>query len=103
MLMMVCFRNGLASLVVGAAVGLVGCSDGATVIDAREPAGEEAAQGPAYIVSTRVFSPDADARTSYFYVVDSLDASTVIDSSLGLEMPGSARLFANEETGWIAI
>jgi len=108
---MVCSRIGLASLVVGAAVGLVGCSDGATVIDARGQAGPEGPEGesggeeagPAYIVSTRVFSPDVEDATSYFYVVDSLDASTLIDPSLGLEMPGSARLFANEETGWIAI
>lgn len=105
---MVCSKNGLASLVVGAAVGLVGCSDGATVIDARGQAGPEGgggaeAAGPAYVVSTRVFSPEVEGATSYFYVVDSLDASTVIDPSLGLEMPGSARLFANEETGWIAI
>jgi hypothetical protein len=96
---------GSASLVVGAFAGLMGCSDGATVIDARTqaPPGGDAEEAPAYIVSTRVFSPEADARTSYFYVVDSLDASTVIDPSRGLEMPGSARLFANEETGWIAI
>ena len=104
---MVCSKIGLASLVVGAVVGLVGCSDGATVIDAREQgqegggAGEET--GPAYVVSTRVFNTEVEGATSYFYVVDSLDASTVIDPSLGLEMPGSARLFANEETGWLAI
>lgn len=104
---MVRSKIGWASLVVGGAVGLVGCSDGATVIDARTqeslPAEGDAEAAPAYIVSTRVFNPDADSRSSYFYVVDSLDASTLIDPSLGLEMPGSARLFANEETGWIAI
>jgi hypothetical protein len=107
---MVTLRNGLAALVVGVAVGVVGCGDEATVIDARGQAGPAGGSGgggedttPAFIVSTRVFSPEVDARTSYFYVVDSLDASTVIDPARGLEMPGSARLFANEETGWIAI
>lgn len=107
---MVCWRIGLASLALGAAVGLVGCSDSVTIIDDGDAAdaeggGDQQAQeeSPAYIVSTRVFNPEVDDRTSYFYVVDSLDASTTIDDSTGLEMPGSARLFANEETGWIAI
>lgn len=91
------------------ALGVAGCGDSATFIEGDgaglEPGdGPEApAEGPAYIVSTRVFSPDVDARTSFFYVVDSLDAGTTIDESKGLELPGSARLFANEDTGWVAI
>lgn len=99
-------KLGVASLALGAVAGLLGCSDSTTVIG-DDPAGEGVEQGggenPAYIVSTRVFNPEVDDRTSYFYVVDSLDESTVIDESRGLELPGSARLFANEQTGWVAI
>jgi hypothetical protein len=78
-------------------LGLAGCSS-----DGASGSGGPKA-GPAYVVSTRVFSPGIDDRTSYLYVVDSLDASTNIEPSTGLEMAGSARLFANEETGWIAV
>jgi len=95
---MICWKNGLSSLALSAAVvGLTGCSSD----NAIENGGPKA--GPAYIVSTRVFSPGVDERTSFLYVVDSLDATTKIEPSAGLEMPGSARLFADEETGWIAI
>lgn len=73
-----------------------------TTLDPETPPGETLE--PAYIVSTRVFAPDSDvAATSFFYVVDSLDAGTTIDIAQGIEFPGSARLFANEETGWFAI
>lgn len=74
---------------------------GALEPSAPEPSAPEAE--PTYVVSTRVFSPDGGPVTSFFYVVDSLDQGTVIDTSQGLEYPGSARLFANEETGWFAI
>jgi hypothetical protein len=59
--------------------------------------------GPAYAVSTRVFNPETDGATSFFHLVDSLDADTKIDPSTGLEFGGSARLFASEEYDWFAI
>ncbi len=106
---MSCRKNHLPRLALAAAAALAACDDSSTFIPAGgtpPQAGgalQPEAEGPAYIVSTRVFDPEVDARTSYFYVVDSLDAGTEIDETKGLELPGSARLFADEETGWIAI
>jgi hypothetical protein len=89
---------------------LMGCGErdstdvsGATPSDPDPNTGNGVADEPAYVVSTRVFSPDGGPVTSFFYVVDSLDEGTTLDPSQGLESPGSARLFANEETGWFAI
>lgn len=58
-------------------------------------------QGPAYMLATRVW--DDTATTSFFHVVPSLEADTTIDTSLALEAPGSAKLYAVDDIGWFAV
>lgn len=57
--------------------------------------------GDAFIVATRVW--DDTATNSYYHVVPSLEAGTVVDPSQALEVPGSARLFAFEGLGWFGV
>ncbi|AKF08632.1 hypothetical protein [Sandaracinus amylolyticus] len=65
--------------------------------------GDDASPTPTrggYLVATRVW--DDTSITSYFHVVDSLDADTQIDPSQALEVAGSARLYSYAG-GWFAI
>src|SRR5262245_15725425 len=73
-------RVGGAARFTAIAAGLVLASCG-TDPDASVPA---IAEGPAYLVGTRVF--DDTTTTSYFHLVPSLDADTEIDPSVALEV-----------------
>lgn len=72
-----------------------GCSDG------RDEAPSRVEAGPAYLVGTRVWSDTT--TTSYFHVVPSLDAGTVVDPARAVEVSGAAKLFAVDEIGWFAV
>jgi hypothetical protein len=69
-------------------------------------AGHEAAAGsdgspdPVFLLGTRVW--DDAAATSYFHLVDSLEAGTEVDVSKAVEVPGAAKLFAIADLGWFA-
>lgn len=56
---------------------------------------------PLYLAATRVW--DDTSTTSYFHVLPSIDADTVVDGSQALEVGGSAKLFANGPNEWFAI
>jgi hypothetical protein len=89
------FRTALPTLLGLALVtGLTGCTD-----DSKT--NESGQSGPLYVVGTRVW--DDSSTTSYFHVVPSLAAGTVIDQQRALEVPGAAKLYAIEGAGWYAV
>jgi hypothetical protein len=58
-------------------------------------------EGAAFLVGTRIW--DDTTTLSYFHVVPSLDADTVVDPKQGLEVPGAAKLYSVNGLGWFAI
>jgi hypothetical protein len=58
-------------------------------------------EGAAFIVGTRIW--DDTTTLSYFHVVPSLDADTLVDPKQGLEVPGAAKLYSVKGLGWFAI
>jgi len=90
-------RVGLASSLALSLALFAGC-------DENDRAGPDwLGDGPAYVVSTRVFTPGTNERTSYFHLVNSLEQGTTVDPAHALEIPGSARTFALEAIDWFAI
>ncbi len=81
-------------LTVALLTGVPGCIASS---DAEDPT----RSGPLYVVGTRVW--DDSSTTSYFHVVPSLAAGTVIDPQRALEVPGAAKLYAIEGAGWFAV
>lgn len=75
--------------------GLAACSDDG---NPPEPSGDG---DRAYLLGTRVW--DDSSTTSYFHVVPTLEAGTVVDPATALEVPGSAKLFSIADAGWFAI
>lgn len=53
------------------------------------------------MVGTRVW--DDTSTTSYFHVVSSLDASTVVSRGDALEVSGAAKLYSIAGAGWFAV
>jgi hypothetical protein len=76
------------------ALALAACTD-------SRPPDDVEPLAAAYLVGTRVW--DDSSTTSYFHVVDSLEAGTEIDLREAIESPGPAKLFAIGELGWFAI
>ncbi len=58
-------------------------------------------EGPVYMAATRVW--DDVSTTSYFHLVESVDAGTEVDLGQALEVPGAAKLYALDGIGWFAI
>ncbi len=87
----------LAAFAIASSFAFAGCTD-------DESAGVDwSGDGPVYVVSSRIFTPDGDNIDSYFHLVSSLDEGTAIDEGQALQIPGSARLFSIPEIGWLAI
>jgi hypothetical protein len=76
---------------------LVACGGG----DTDPPDDPDAAAGPAFAIGTRVW--DDTTTTSFFNVVGSLSAGTVVDTSQAIEVAGAAKLFSLGSLGWFAI
>lgn len=89
------FLGLLASLSLTAACG----DDLPNPHEENEPDAQEA--GPAFAIGTRIW--DDTTTTSYFHVVDSLEAGTTVDLSKAIEVSGSAKLFSIGTLGWFAI
>lgn len=87
---------GVLLLLAGALVG-GGCADAGE----EQPAPVGQVGEEAFVIATRVW--DDTATNSYFHVVPSLDEGTTVDPSQAMEVPGSARLFAFEDQGWLGI
>jgi hypothetical protein len=62
---------------------------------------KEGETAPAFAVGTRVW--DDSSATSYFNVVESLEAGTTVDTMRAIEAAGSAKLFSLGSLGWFAI
>ena len=76
----------------------VACGDNTAPPDEMQ---EEEEPTPAFAVGTRVW--DDSSTTSYFNIVDSLDAGTTVDTSRAIEVAGAAKLFSLGSLGWFAI
>lgn len=63
--------------------------------------GGAGAETPAFVIGTRVW--DDTSTTSYFNVVSTLDAGTLVDLDDAIEVPGAAKLYAIEDVGWFAV
>ena len=61
------------------------------------------AQPPAYVASTRKFSPDGSQTTTYVQVLSSIEAGSTVDTNLATEVQGAAELFSIEGAGWFAV
>jgi hypothetical protein len=73
-----------------------GCGD-----DEDDPQPINLGEGAAFVVGTRIW--DDTTTLSYFHVVPSLDANTLVDPKQGLEVPGAAKLYSVKGLGWFAI
>jgi hypothetical protein len=77
----------------------VACGDNLSPPDEQEE--EEEVPGSAFAVGTRIW--DDASTTSYFHVVRSLEAGTVVDLGEAVEVSGAAKLFSIGKLGWFAI
>ena len=77
-------------------------SDGTAGESAGGGAGEDSGgDEAAFVLGTRVW--DDVSTTSYFHVVSSLGATTKIDESRALELPGAAKLVSLQDIGWFGL
>src|SRR5687767_8820819 len=84
-------------IALGALAGCGGDDD-----DGGVPPGPAA--GPAFLVSTRVFSSEDNApATSYVEVVPSLGAGSTLDVTRSLEFRGAVKIFSAPSIDWFAI
>lgn len=71
-------------------------------VEVADSVDNEQEDEPAYVIGTRIFSPDGSDVTSYFHVVSSIDAKSEVDPGRALEEPGAAKLMSIGDD-WFAV